>query len=276
MIRWRRVSSLLILAISALMLGLPIVNSQTGLTTTSGGVHIVAGVAVVKPRVDGVWQTGEWDDANEYRFSSVYYEVNGIGEAYVRCKHDNSSLYWLIDVPSDSGATYAKGGQNNPGTLAFEFDRDMDGVSNIDPADLGFTVTPSGNNTLLDFLFNKPAWSSQIYATQQLGVSPHSNKVHRVYEISMPFEPLLQYNKHSLTDNLPVVNVDVTVTDGYGNGLDLSGPPYLSVLEFGVMPIPESIEPLVPLAFAILMLVFCSKKQKGHNDHAAGGRPSEW
>jgi hypothetical protein len=237
------------------MLGLPVASSQTISTTTSSGVHIVAGVAVVKPRIDGVWQKGEWDDANEYRFSTVTYEVNGMSEAYVRCKHDNASLYCLIDVPSDSGATYTRGGQNYTGDAAFSFDRDMDGLNQIDPADLGFDITAIGNKTLLSFIFNEPAWSSQVNVTQQLGGSPHSNNSHKVYEISMPLGPLLQYNKNAQSDNLPAVNLDLTVTDSYGNRMDLSGPPYLSVLEIGVMPVPEGIDPLLPLAPVMLILI---------------------
>ncbi len=254
---------LLVLVIILLMLRLQPVNSQAATTTTSSGVHIVAGVVVVKPSIDGLWQKGEWDDANEYRFSSVYYQVNGFAEAYVRCKHDNSSLYWLIDVPSDNGATYAKGGQNLTGTAAFA----------IIPSYLGFVITASRNSTLLSFLFGTPTNSSQIRVAQQLGVSPHSSKLHRVYEISMPFEPLLQYS--SRVDNLPAVNLDLTVTDSYGNGLDLSGPPYISVLEFGVMPVPENIEPLIPLALAFLTLVFCLHRKEARNGHAASGRPTE-
>ena len=255
MTRYGVANCLLVLVIILLMLRLQPVNGQA---TTSSGVHIVAGLSVVKPSIDGVWQKGEWDDANEYRFSSVYYQVNGVAEAYVRCKHDNSSLYWLIDVPSDNGSAYAKGGQNLTGTVAFGFI----------PSYLGFVVTANGNSTLLSFLFGTPTYSSQISAAQQLGVSIHSSQLHRIYEISMPFQPLLQYS--SRTDNLPAVNLDLTVTDSYGNGLDLSGPPYISVLEFGVIPVPENIGPLIPLALTILTLAFCRHRRDAHNGHAAG------
>jgi hypothetical protein len=131
----------------------------------------------------------------------------------------------------------------------------MDGLNQIDPADLGFDITAIGNKTLLSFIFNEPAWSSQVNVTQQLGGSPHSNNSHKVYEISMPLGPLLQYNKNAQSDNLPAVNLDLTVTDSYGNRMDLSGPPYLSVLEIGVMPVPEGIDPLLPLAPVMLILI---------------------
>jgi hypothetical protein len=252
---------LLVLITIFLMLRVQPVSGQVITTTTSSGVHIVAGVVIVKPSIDGVWQKGEWDDANEYRFSSVYYQVNGLGEAYVRCKHDNSSVYWLVDVTSDNGSAYVKGGQNLTGTAAFGFV----------PSYLGFVIVASGNRTLLSFLFGTPTFSSQISAAQQLGVSPHSSKLHKVYEISVPFEPLRQYS--SRVDNLPAVSLDLTVTDSYGNGLDLSGPPYISVLEFGVIPVPENIDPLIPLTLTILTLALCLNRKSVHNGHASTPRP---
>jgi hypothetical protein len=254
-----------------LMLRLQPVNSQANRTLS--GVHVVVGVATVKPTIDGVWGRGEWDDANEYRFSTIYYEVNGFSDAYIRCKHDSTLLYCLIDVPSDNGTAYVRGGQKSTGQLAWGFARDINGSGRIDPADFGFAISPSGNRTLLTFLYNKPAYSSQINVAQQLGVSPHSSKSHRVYEISMPFESLIQYN--DLAANLPAVYVDLTVTDSYGNGLALSGSPYLSVLEFGGMPVPENIEPLIPLALALLTLVFCLHRKEVRNGHTATGRSLE-
>lgn len=211
----------------------------------------MAGVVIVKPSIDGVWQQDEWNDANEYRFSSVYYQVNLFAQAYVRCKHDDSLLYWLIDVPSDSGATYMQDGQNLAGAARFS----------LIPPDFGFAISPSGNTTSLTFIYGTPPYSSQISVAQQLGVSPHSSTLHRVYEFSMPYEPLLQYNNTIGTP--PVISFDLTVTDSYGNGLDLSGPPYISVLEFGLVPVPENIEPTTPLALTILILTILLTHYKG-------------
>jgi hypothetical protein len=246
MTRYGFAKCLLVLSIMLLILGPQPANSQA----TSNGVHILAGVAIVKPSIDGLWQQDEWNDANEYRFSSIYYQVNLFAEAYVRCKHDDSLLYWLIDVPSDNGATYTHGAQNSTGTARFS----------LIPPSFGFAITPSGNTTLLTFLYGTPTYSSQISVGQQLGVSPHSSKLHRAYEISMPFVPLLQYN--NTIANPPMISFDLTVTDSYGNGLDLSGPPYISVLEFGLVPVPENIEPLMPLVLTILTLPFLLTQNK--------------
>ena len=89
----------------------------------------------------------------------------------------------------------------------------------------------------------------------------------------MSFEALLQYSNR--VDCLPAVNSDLTVTDAYGNGLDLCGLPYISVLEFGVFAVPENLDPLVPFAFAILILVLCVQRKDVRKGLTAGGRPTE-
>lgn len=86
----------------------------------------------MKPSIDGVWQTGERNDANEYRLSSVFHNANGKGEAYVRFKHDNSTLYSLIDVPSDDGSIRPG---NYSGLASIALDTNMDGLSPSDSAD---------------------------------------------------------------------------------------------------------------------------------------------
>jgi hypothetical protein len=244
---------LLILAVVPTASLLPNVSGQTS-TTISNPHNLVAGLAVVKPSIDGVWRTGEWDDANEYYFSYVYSTVYGIAQAYLRCKYDNSSLYWLIDVPSDNGSAYTSEGKNYTGNLAIFLDLNMDGLSTNDKADPEFIISSIANETAISYSANEPSWSSQVNAAQKLGSSQHANKVHRIYEISMPLQPLLQYGEHSSPDSLPAINVALSVRDSFGNGLGLVGPPYLSELDFGARPVPENIEPVIPLALVVLLM----------------------
>ncbi len=157
----------------------------------------------------------------------------GIAEAYLRCKYDNSSLYLLIDVPSDNGSAYTSEGKNYTGNLAIFLDLNMDGLSTSDKADPEFIISSIANETTVSYSANEPSWSSQVIAAQKLGSSPHATKPHRIYEISMPLQPLLQYGEHSSPDNLPAINIELSVRDSFGNGLGLVGPPYLSELDFG-------------------------------------------
>ena len=244
---------LLILAVVPTASLLPNASSQTS-TTISNHNSLVAGFAVVKPSIDGVWKTGEWDDANEYYFSYVYSTVYGMAQAYLRCKYDNSSLYWLIDVPSDNGSAYTSEGKNYTGNLAIFLDLNLDGLSTSDKADPEFIISSFANETAISYSANEPSWSSQVNAAQKLGSSPHAVKPHRIYEISMPLQPLLQYGEHSSPDNLPAINIELSVRDSFGNGLGLVGPPYLSELDFGARPVPENLEPVIPLALVVLLV----------------------
>jgi hypothetical protein len=244
---------LLILAVVSAASLLPSASSQIS-TTISSPRSLVVGIAVVKPSIDGVWKTGEWDDANEYYFSYVYSTVYGIAEAYLRCKYDNSSLYLLIDVPSDNGSAYTSGGMNYTGNLAIFLDLNMNGLSTSDKADPEFIIYSISNETTVSYSANEPSWSSQVIAAQKLGSSPHAIRPHRIYEISMPLQPLLQYGEHSSPENLPAINIELSVRDSFGNGLGLVGSPYLSELDFGARPVPENLEPVIPLVLVVLLV----------------------
>ena len=259
---------LLILAVVTAASLLPNVSSQT-YTTISNPHRLVAGLAVVKPSIDGVWSTGEWNDANEYYFSYVYSTVYGMAEAYLRCKYDNSSLYLIIDVPSDNGSAYTSEGKNYTGNLAISLDLNMDGLSTSDKADPEFIISSLANETMVYYSANEPSWSSQVIAAQKLGSSPHTTKPHRIYEISMPLQPLLQYGEHSSSDNLPAINIALSVRDSFGNGLGLVGPPYLSELDFAARPVPENLEPVIPLALVVLLVGLYKHRRKGIATHPA-------
>jgi hypothetical protein len=116
----------------------------------------------------------------------------------------------------------------------------------------------SQNETLVEGL-QLPSWSPKINATQTVTTSPHSASPHRLYEVAMPLQPLLGYRQVG-ANGLPIIGADFAVADSYGNGLDLSSGGYggvaYPVLEFGTQPVPENIEPLVPLALAVLLIGF--------------------
>ena len=252
---------LLILVVVPIASLMPNASGQTS-TTVSSSPSLVAGLAIVKPKIDGVWSPGEWDDANEYYFSYVYSTVYGMAEAYLRCKYDDSSLYLLVDVPSDNGSTFMSEGKNYTANLAISLDLNMDGLSTSDKADPEFIIYSNANVTTVTFSANEPSWSSQIIVAQKLGSSPHESKPHRIYEISMPLQSLLEYGEHSYPDNLPDINIALSVRDSFGNGLGLVGPPYLSELDFGARPVPENIEPLLPLALVALIVGFYKHRKR--------------
>lgn len=256
------VAYILVLTIIPLTLQLPNVASQASSTTTSK--VLVAGMAVVKPSIDGVWQVGEWNDANEYKLPFYYGNANGKGEAYFRIKYDNASLYWLIDVPSDNGSVPVVNGQKTTTAALIRLDLNIDGYSSNDPADSFLAISTNYATNDFAWFFGKPSWSSQVNATQELGLSTHSSQPHRIYEISMPLTPLFHYGKRGI-DNLPAINVDVLVSDSYGNLLDLlpeSGSTSLIMqLELGMKPVAENIQPIIPIVLAVLVIGFYSRRK---------------
>jgi hypothetical protein len=227
----------LILATVPLIFWSPIVNGQASPITSSNSI-LIASLASVKPRIDGFWRTGEWNGTDEYRLSSPSHDVNGKGEVYARFKYDESLLYTLVDVPSDDGSILPT---NQSGQLYFALDLNMNGLTTDRLSDVDVLVNTYYNVTtnVSGCLFSEPSWFSEINATQRLGVSPHSGKPHRIYEISLPLQKVFQYGLLSYPENQPAIYVYINVSDSHGNDLMLLPSRQLSKLE---LPIPVTVE----------------------------------
>jgi PKD repeat protein len=142
------------------------------------------------PTIDGVWSSGEWDDANEYA-------INGPGgEGYMLVKWGPSNitgdfLYILIDSPWDT--SNATGGVLENAYVAFDTEHDKS------------TVGPR----LDDYLFNNGfsqwnfAWQGNgtmwtrneinctemgYLATRGSSSSPKNATMHRINEFRIPLE----------------------------------------------------------------------------------------
>jgi len=66
----------------------------------------------VTSTIDGIWSSGEWDDAPEY------WITGSGGTSYVRVKHDSSNLFVLIDSPWDNSTASNYDSENS--WLAFD------------------------------------------------------------------------------------------------------------------------------------------------------------
>jgi PKD repeat protein len=153
-------------------------------------VQATAPFSPMIPTIDGVWSSGEWDDANEYA-------INGPGgEGYMLVKWGPSNitgdfLYILIDSPWDK--SNATGGVLENAYVAFDTEHDKS------------TVGPQ----LDDYLFNDGfsqwnfAWQGNgtmwtrneinctemgYLATRQSGSSPKNATMHRINEFRIPLE----------------------------------------------------------------------------------------
>lgn len=191
-----------------------------------------------------------------FRFSQ---KVDPAGEAYIRLKHDNATFYGLIDVVSDNGSTWKEAGKSTccAGSVILFFDGNNDGSLSLgDKSDYTIGVTTFGGTNLTNFS-NAGDFISQISVQSTLSQSPHSNRSHRIYELSIPMQPLVK--KATVTQEGFVVGFAISVQDSYKNLLALMPTSQLTKLQLGESVVPENIDFLIPL---LLVLAFMSLNRK--------------
>ncbi|MFQ5999158.1 MAG: PKD domain-containing protein [Candidatus Bathyarchaeia archaeon] len=140
------------------------------------------------PTIDGIWNPGEWDDANEY-------EITGLGgTGYVRIKHNNTHLHIIIDSPWDT--TNASMSAYENAFIAFDTGHDKS------------TVGPQPDDYLFNNVFSQwnVAWKGNgitwayFYRTEidyigmgytamrENGPSPKNATMHRIDEFRIPLD----------------------------------------------------------------------------------------
>jgi hypothetical protein len=218
----------------------------------------------VKPDIDGVWQLNEWNDANELQLSPCN------GEAYMSLKHDKSSLFGIVDVVSDNGSTWmecSKGPYD--GVAIFTFDADNDGTAVFTQGGRTYEV---GFNQLwpnITFVSDSAlSFKSRISVAVMLGPSPHNSTNHRIYEFSIPLQPLTSYAP--LENGTSVIGFNLLVQYNKGNDAICNitnatlgpgkGPASLAELYFGLIVVPENIDLIMPLMFALMVLSISKRK----------------
>ncbi|MFQ5999658.1 MAG: PKD domain-containing protein [Candidatus Bathyarchaeia archaeon] len=179
--------------------------------------QVTAPFSPIIPTIDGIWNPGEWDDAQEY-------EVTGPGgTSYLRIKHNSTHLHILIDSPWDT--TNATWGSFENAFIVFDTEHDKS------------TVGPQPD----DYLFNNGysvwmnAWQGNgikwislspidinyvemgYNATQWSGASPKNATIHRTDEFRIP----LAFVGNSTSGFYVMVVDDSSDPDGWG----LNDPP---------------------------------------------------
>jgi len=213
---------------------------------------IPVGLANVKPSVDGLWKTGEWDDAVEsnvsYVSSNGNYVPSQISQAFVRLKHDGTNLYGIVDVPTDTGPAI-----NKDASVIVSFNGPWTGTDDTVLA----ASDQNGNITL-----TSPTYTASIYIAQNVGVSPHSDVNHRVWEFELPIKYLIQQP----TKEPPKIGFQLGVTDWHKNSHwllppneQLNGP--FAQLQFGNTVLPENVSLLLPLMFLMTCLLAYWKRR---------------
>lgn len=252
-------SVVLLAAMITPLVTVPMGQGPFATTSTRSSYALTIGPAVVKPKIDGMWQAREWDDASEVELG-YYTRVNNLGSAYLRLKYDNASLYLLYDVLSDNGNTLPPGHEQ---FVLASFDTNNDGWSTDEPAkDFILTFQVNGTGLTLRWYPGRPLSSvtNQTVAAQHVGASPHSTARHRTYEASIPTSPLLSSAPPA---NPNTIGFNACAIDVYGNVLCLLIPgPVQAELTFGTVVVPENLDFLLPLLATLAFLSFVNRLRK--------------
>jgi parallel beta-helix repeat protein len=151
--------------------------------TVGTAPQIIAPFSTVTPFIDGVWNPGEWNDANEY-------VANGTElVSYVRVKHDGDYLYIIIDSPWDTVQDPMYGGPwGSEGVcVAFDTAHDHGTAPQIDDY-LFFSQYSVFMNS---WRGDGTQWVAMTTPTdynayQDFGISPHNTTSHRIDEYKIP------------------------------------------------------------------------------------------
>ena len=179
----------------------------------------------------------------------------------MRLTHDDSSLYGIVDVDSDFGATWNVGNKTYEGSITFLFDGNNDGMfQSNDKSDyvVGFSPGYTGASVFSKSFSN---FSSQVAAGISVWSSPHSSLPHRIYEFSIPLQPLIKYAP--IENEEPVIGFELIVVY-YSQGVcDVMGSSTVpGELIFSPIPVPENLNLIMPLVFLFVVIFFCNLKSK--------------
>jgi len=154
--------------------------------TAQSGTTIYAPPLIVTPTIDGVWSSGEWDDAPESALTG-----SG-GTSYLRIKYNSSHLFVLIDSPWDNSTAsnydsenswLAFDTANNHGSNPQTDDWIFDGYYSYEAN--AWNGTGTGWQT-----FPYPPGYYSDSSTRDWGpglqTSPHSTSPHRIDEFKVP------------------------------------------------------------------------------------------
>jgi len=233
--------------------------------------EITVGTATVIPRIDGLWEPGEWNDAIEYNLTVGSPRQITI-PAYIRMVHDSRNLLGIVDVPTDNGTSYINANGNRTwGAVLLSFY-------------YGAFLNPSNGTQLFTFfglstnqteIVSVSAFcrcvhgvdanmiSSYAHAATTLSVTPHSSSKHRVWEFSVPIYP---YVIIAPMDTNPEISFDVTVIDSSGNTISLvNGSTQHAILTFVSTPVAEILSGQTTLPVALitpLVLLFTYRRKR--------------
>lgn len=240
-------------------------NAAAQSTTT---IPFYAGTTSQQPSINGQWEAGEWGNTETYNLtigSHANLRPN------VRLLHNNSSLYGLVDVPSDTGGTFIdSNGQKSWGWVALDFyyGTFFPAAGSTQPFFVFYLSTNQtgpymglyvyGNSSIENKGFDAQRHS---IVTTSLSTTTLANTKHRIWEFSLQLFPYIV--PESLTQNATNIGFNVRAVDSGGNMMYLVGESQPGRLIFTEMPLSEvsNIVVMIPLAVSISLFLLHQRRK---------------
>jgi len=186
------------------------------LSTANGGASMMQapGPGAV-PTIDGVWSTGEWDDALEY------IAINSTLTSYIRVKWNSSFLYILIDSPWDTTNSSLAPYENT--WIAFDTEHNHGSAPQNDDYlfNVGSVAAYYGDGNQWTGMTVPSGFNAQSSSSDEFGPgvqpSPKNSTPHRIDEFKVPLTYVGQINQ---TGGFYFIVVDDS-SDPDGWGLNL-------------------------------------------------------
>ena len=248
--------SSLILTVVILLFSLVLANVWAQATTT-----IAVNTAATTPSIDGRWQVDEWSGA---RVANLTLESNAtVGSSpTLRLLHDNTTLYGLVDVPSDNGGTFADPiGHAVYGSLTLTFSN----LANMSQSPVWITVQTNHweiakVSVICQCSPTLVAWiKSHTNAATSLVPTESSNTQHRIWEFSLRLYPSL--TAKPLTQDEPFIGFNAQGSDSKGNEFSLVTGSNLVQLNFAVTLLPEATNVEVILLVTMFVSLMILRKR---------------
>jgi hypothetical protein len=231
-------------------------GAQTGTTT------VEVGVTTQPPSIDGRWQVGEWENAVEYNLTlESTSKVTALPT--IRLLHDNTTLYGLVDVPSDNGGSYTdSNGHINYGSVMLTFDN----LANATQPTAWISLETdyrqlAGVGVICQCSTQLAAEiKSHTSASTGLTTTSSSNATHRIWEFSLQLYP--EITPKPLTQNVTSVGFNTQVSDSEGNQMFLVAAGKLAQLSFAATPLPDIANIALMLPFSLLVSLLLIRKRR--------------
>jgi hypothetical protein len=235
-----------------------LINAGAQTVTTT----VAVGVTTQPPSIDGRWQAGEWENAVEYNLA-IGSISNVKTSPTIRLLHDNTTLYGLIDVPSDSGGSYTdSNGHINYGSVMLTFNNFANTTQPIIWVSLETDYKQLAGVGVICQCSTQLAAEIKSHTSASTGLTTtsSSNAKHRIWEFSLQLYPNI--TPKPLTQNASSIGFNAQVSDSEDNQMSLVAASKVAQLSFAAIPLPDITNIAVMLSFSMIVFLLLLRKRR--------------